>query len=263
MLMKMMLSKLGVEVVIVDDGRQAVQMASSQSFDLVLMDMQMPHMNGLEATRALKQQGYKAPIVALTANAMKGDDQECMDGGCDDYLTKPIDRRELQRILAKYLPARHEGTSKAIDSVPAQVHEPEALGSEQGFSKAQLSEPADSDISRIINWEQLIDRMGDEETIREIMPTYTKDIQKHFDALSEAMEHADCGFMASHAHALKGVGRNLGIERLFDIAGQMEHAGRGNDIETGILLFGSLKNEIDKVVTTLSQSDWIEKTPMV
>ncbi len=107
-LMKLMLSKLGVEVVITQDGNQALQKALSQPFDLILMDMQMPNMNGYEATRALKEQGYKTPIVALTANAMKGDDQKCMEAGCDDYLAKPIDRRELPRILAKYLATRHE-----------------------------------------------------------------------------------------------------------------------------------------------------------
>jgi len=114
MLMKLMLSKLGVDVVIAEDGNQAMQKALSQSFDLILMDMQMPHMNGFEATRALKQQGYKAPIVALTASAMNGDDQKCIEAGCDGYLTKPIDRRELQRILAKYLPAMQEATLNVI-----------------------------------------------------------------------------------------------------------------------------------------------------
>ncbi len=109
-LIELMLSKLGVDVVIAEDGNQAMRKALSQSFDLILMDMQMPHMNGYEATRSLKQQGYKAPIVALTANAMKGDGQKCMDAGCDDYLTKPIDCRELPRVLAKYLPAKHEDT---------------------------------------------------------------------------------------------------------------------------------------------------------
>ncbi len=107
-LMELMLSKLGIEVTIAGDGLQAVQKASSHCFDLILMDMQMPNMNGYEATRILKQQGIKAPIVALTANAMKGDDQACRDAGCDDYLTKPIGRRELSRILARYLPTSRE-----------------------------------------------------------------------------------------------------------------------------------------------------------
>jgi PAS domain S-box-containing protein len=114
-LMELMLAKLGVDVVIADDGNLAMQKALSQSFDLILMDMQMPHMNGYEATRALRQQSYEAPIVALTANAMKGDQQKCMDAGCDDYLAKPIDHRELTRIIGKYLPVRQESSRKKND----------------------------------------------------------------------------------------------------------------------------------------------------
>ncbi len=113
-LMKLVLSKLGVDVTIAEDGHQALKKALSQPFDLILMDMQMPNMNGYEATRALRQQGYEAPIVALTANAMKGDDQECLEAGCDGYLTKPIDRRDLPRILGKYLPAKPAGSDSEL-----------------------------------------------------------------------------------------------------------------------------------------------------
>jgi len=129
-LMKIMLSRLGVDVVIAEDGNQALQKALSQSFDLIFMDMHMPNMNGYEATRALKQQGYKTPIVALTANAMKGDEQACMEAGCDGYLVKPIDRRELPRILAKYLPVRPEAGSRISAATPTQLHEPEPCGFE-------------------------------------------------------------------------------------------------------------------------------------
>lgn len=104
-LMTMMLSKLGVDVTIADDGEDAVEKALSLPFDLVLMDIQMPRMNGYEATDRLRRQGYERPIVALTANAMRGDDQKCLEAGCDGYLAKPIDIRELQRLLVRYMPA--------------------------------------------------------------------------------------------------------------------------------------------------------------
>ena len=94
---------MGAEVTLVEDGQQAVHQALSQSFDLILMDIQMPHMTGYEAARALRQRGVYTPIVALTAHAMKGDDQACLAAGCNDYLAKPIDRRALQQVLAQYL----------------------------------------------------------------------------------------------------------------------------------------------------------------
>lgn len=112
-LMKLMLTELGVAVTIAADGNQALQLALSQSFDLILMDMQMPGMSGYEVAQALRQQNRRtAPIVALTANAMKGDDQICLDAGCDDYMPKPIDHQKLTRLLAKYLPLRQEAPSE-------------------------------------------------------------------------------------------------------------------------------------------------------
>lgn len=102
-LMELMLTKLGVEVVLAGDGSQALQMALSQSFDLILMDIRMPNMIGHEVTRALRRRGVAIPIVALTANAMKGDDQQCMAAGCNGYLPKPIDHQGLVKVLSEYL----------------------------------------------------------------------------------------------------------------------------------------------------------------
>ena len=98
-----------MEATIAEDGNEAVEKALAQKFDLILMDMMMPHMNGYDATDELRKQGITTPIIALTANAMKGDEQKCIDAGCDDYLAKPINREKLLKKLNKYLPARING----------------------------------------------------------------------------------------------------------------------------------------------------------
>ncbi len=103
---KTVLEKMNLDVTIVADGNEAMQKILAQEFDLILMDIQMPRMNGYEATKALRKQGITTPIVALTAYAIKGDDKKCLEAGCDDYLSKPLDRRELLKILQKYLPAK-------------------------------------------------------------------------------------------------------------------------------------------------------------
>ena len=90
---------------IVEDGQAAVEQVLRHEFDLILLDMQMPRLNGFEAARKLRKQGIRTPIVALTAGAIKGDERKCLEAGCDDYLTKPIDRKELLRVLGQYLPA--------------------------------------------------------------------------------------------------------------------------------------------------------------
>ncbi len=94
---------MDLEITVVDDGKQAVQKALEKQFDLIFMDIQMPNMNGYDATDALRKQGITTPIIALTANAMKGDDKKCIDAGCDDYLTKPINRDKLMEMLQKHL----------------------------------------------------------------------------------------------------------------------------------------------------------------
>ncbi len=103
MLIKLLLEKMGLEVTIVKDGRQAVNEVGVKKFDAIFMDIHMPNMNGYEATRAIRRKEIETPIIALTANAMKGDDLKCLAAGCTDYLPKPLDRKNLVRVLQKYL----------------------------------------------------------------------------------------------------------------------------------------------------------------
>ena len=117
MLIKILLNKHGLETTLVDNGQEAVEAIQAQNFDMIFMDMQMPVMNGYEATQALRQGGFKVTIVALTANAMTGDREKCLEAGCDDYLSKPIDRHQLQSILETSL------GSKDLDKQVDQVHE--------------------------------------------------------------------------------------------------------------------------------------------
>lgn len=104
-LIKLLLEKLGLQVTVVEDGKQAIENASTGQFDLIFMDMQIPVIDGYEATEQLRKKGLTTPIIALTANAMTGDDEKCLSVGCNDYMSKPIDREELLQMLCKYLPA--------------------------------------------------------------------------------------------------------------------------------------------------------------
>jgi CheY-like chemotaxis protein len=108
-LIAILLRKMGLDVVLVDDGLQAVEQCGQQTFDLILMDMQMPRMNGYDAVRQLRSQGVQTPIIAVTANAMSGDDQKCIDVGCDGYLSKPIDRKKLEELIGQYLGVQAAG----------------------------------------------------------------------------------------------------------------------------------------------------------
>jgi CheY-like chemotaxis protein len=102
-LIAILLQRMGLEVTLADDGLEAVEKCELQAFDVILMDMQMPNLNGYDATRQLRSQGVKTPIIAVTANAMTGDEQKCMDVGCDGYLSKPIDRNKLDELVSRHL----------------------------------------------------------------------------------------------------------------------------------------------------------------
>ena len=108
LILRHLLSKLNLEVDMANDGRSGCEMAETswvegRPYDLILMDIQMPGMDGFEATRWLRQQGWQGPIVALTAYAMAGDRERCLNAGCDDYLAKPVVAAQLREILTRYL----------------------------------------------------------------------------------------------------------------------------------------------------------------
>jgi len=245
-LMRLLLGKMGLKVTIAGDGREALQKALTQCFDIILMDIQMPKMDGYEAAKALRANGITTPIIALTASVMKGDDVKYSKAVCDGYLQKPIDGEKLDEILKKYLPS-----SSREQRRPAGV-----------VDESAQSEAAQGDIKmggNIINWDKLSNILEDEEEIKAIMPVYIADNREHLEGLCEAVKSGDSDSIRWHGHAIKGAGRNLGADRLSDIASEMECAGKENDVENARGLLEGLKAEFDKLVTFLSQPDWIEK----
>lgn len=101
--MELMLGKLGFEVTISGDGNETIEKGLSCQYDLIFMDIEMPFKNGYEVTGILRKKGITTPIIALTANAMVGDDEKCISAGCDDYLSKPVDKKQLVDAISKYL----------------------------------------------------------------------------------------------------------------------------------------------------------------
>ena len=106
-----LLRKAGAEVTVAENGQVAIDLAlkaqqAEDPFDAIVMDMQMPVVDGYEATRALRNAGYTKPIIALTANAMIEDRRKCLDAGCNDYTTKPIDRAMLLQVVARHVGER-------------------------------------------------------------------------------------------------------------------------------------------------------------
>jgi len=121
-LLTFMIRKCGPEVTLAQNGKIALEIAGSREFDLILMDMQMPVMDGLEATRLLRESGYQGAIVALTANALSEDREKCLEVGCNEFLTKPIDRHRFEQVLFRYMTTvdseiGHEGPDRIVSSL--------------------------------------------------------------------------------------------------------------------------------------------------
>ncbi len=135
-LIKTLLERLGLQVTIAEDGNEALQKVLTQQFDLIFMDMMMPHVNGYEAAKQLRKEGIKTPVIAVTANAMKGDNKECLEAGCDDYLAKPIDRRKLLKMLEKHLSSTSQEEDYSVaEDIDAIKHEVDMLSGHKPISR--------------------------------------------------------------------------------------------------------------------------------
>jgi CheY-like chemotaxis protein/HPt (histidine-containing phosphotransfer) domain-containing protein len=199
------LSRLGVTLDIANNGRQAVEMvhASPEKYAAVLMDMQMPEMDGLTATRELRRTGCTLPIIAMTANAMKSDLEACLDAGMNDHVTKPIDRKALVQSLRRWLP-RRPPSSEAESAAPA----------------------ADVQALEGIDVAGSLDRLGlDYETFKRMLVRFADTQGPTLDALRSAVAASDGDAAARHAHAIAGSSGNLGADALRAAAKAIEHAG--------------------------------------
>jgi PAS domain S-box-containing protein len=250
-LIKLMLERLGLSVSLVDNGNDAVREATHGSYDLVLMDVQMPQKNGHEATRELRSLGVTTPIVALTAHAMKEDRQECLAAGCSDYLAKPIDRDRLVAVLTPYL------RSKEDDSMSTQPRTTDASQPSAPDDSGSIS--ADDAVETpIIQWDRLISRIVEEDLVRELMPVCIQDNKTRLIGLIEAIQAKDAPNVKLYAHAIKGTSVNLGAERLSEAAKCLEHMAADGDLSRAEEYLHEIQTEFDRLERFVAQADWIE-----
>ncbi len=244
LLIRLMLERLGLDVTLVDNGNQAVQGAMRAEYDLILMDVQMPEKNGHEATEELRACGVKTPIVALTAHAMNEDRQACLDAGCDDFLTKPIERDRLLEVLAQYL---HREEKEDVD--------------ESHASGSGGESPASSEVDDVvvIEWDLLISRIVEEDLARELMPICLEDNKTRLALLIEAVQAHDAANAKLYAHSIKGSAANLGAERLSQAALELERLAGQGDLSEADECLQRIQTEFERFEAFVSQGDWIAK----
>jgi two-component system sensor histidine kinase/response regulator len=193
------LDELGFASHIVSNGQEAVDLITNTSFALILMDCQMPEMDGFAATRAIRhlemRTGLHVPIIAMTAHAMAGDREECLAAGMDDYISKPVDPDELRRLLEKWLPNGAAGK--------------DATSLSSGEQTA----------SQTLNMNKLKERYGDKATV--LLQLFAADAGMLMYKIVDACADSDWQQLRVSAHGMLGMAGSINAERLYDICRQL------------------------------------------
>jgi two-component system, sensor histidine kinase and response regulator len=233
-----LLQGYGHAITVANHGAEAVAAMNRDNYDLVLMDVQMPQMDGFEATRFIRDKeagtGRHTPIVAMTAHAMKGDRERCLVAGMDEYLSKPIQREELLRILTWV------ADSSAHQIVP------------QGTP--EQSEPPES--SPAIDLAAAMDRLGgDEELFAELVGLFRGEGPRMIQEISEALAARDSAALQRTAHGLKGAAGYLGGTQTVEAAHRLELIGASGELSAAPEAFQRLQEEIERLLAGLSSTN--------
>jgi signal transduction histidine kinase/CheY-like chemotaxis protein/HPt (histidine-containing phosphotransfer) domain-containing protein len=257
-----LLTLLGLSFAIAENGKEALEQLDREAFDVVLLDCQMPVMDGYTAVRILRQNetaksSKHMPVIAMTANAMAGDREKCLRAGMDDYLSKPLNRALLEQTLRRWIPAgatsRMPSAAPAADIAAAPVRPtlaPSFVAQAPPIPAVSAAGAAlDADVVR-----DLIEVMGDEFT--DLVRVYLEDTPKSIALLEKAAATADTQGLIAPAHSLKSTSANLGALSLSELAKRLEHGARAGDLgnETPTLVaelartFTRVRQELDSLV---------------
>ena len=235
-LVEALLEREGHGVVVANDGQEAVAAFRTEPFDLVLMDVQMPQMDGLEATATIRQaekpKGTHVPIIAMTAHAMQGDRERCLEAGMDEYLAKPIRVRRL------------------FDTIAGVVGE--SAAARAAAPAAPSTAPAAGD--GIVDWSTALQSVqGDVSLLRSIIAAFLEESPRLVAELGRAISEAAPNQVVRPAHTLKGSLQYLGARQAYQMALQLETLGREGSLQQAEGLFAALQSEMDRVMSALRE----------
>jgi len=196
------------------------------------MDVQMPVMDGFTAARTMREKGIKLPIIALTANAMRGFEQECLDNGYSDYTTKPVDIDKLMRMVARYLDGGENVLPDSMNSAP----QPEVVKPEKPQVSSKPSEP-------------VISRFSDHPKLKKVVQQFAEKLPGEIVSLNAAHAVGNLEEMATLAHWLKGAGGTVGYDAFTQPAEQLEAAAKSEQWENISTLLSQINTLTENLVS--------------
>jgi CheY-like chemotaxis protein/HPt (histidine-containing phosphotransfer) domain-containing protein len=226
------MSEAGYKADAVMNGLQAVKAAEDNRYDVILMDVQMPEMDGMTATkriRELKSENGNVPIIAITAHALMGDKEKCIEAGMDDYLSKPIRSEVLIQKIDKWLKVQVD-TKEAEDKS-------KSLDKDVIFDFAHLEKMS----------------AGDKEFEADLIETYLGDVVNRFQTLEAAIEESVSTKVINEAHTIKGASYSVGAKKVGDEAYGIELSGKLNDFKSALERLPKLKKAIEETKTLLKE----------
>ncbi len=231
-LVRIVLTRLGLEVEEAENGELAVAQALAGDFDLVLMDMQMPVMDGYTAATLLREQGFDRPIIALTANAMQGDEERCQEAGCSGYLTKPIDMDRMIGVLGEKL-GFDESSGQGLPDIGSAADVPPS----RPVPSDAPSFPAAEEKESVLRSTLPID----DPEFRSIVCQFVEMIDEKLLQMELTCEQQQGEALADLAHWLKGSGGTVGFAEFTAPARQLEEAAQQGDFSRARCLVEELR----------------------
>jgi signal transduction histidine kinase/DNA-binding response OmpR family regulator/HPt (histidine-containing phosphotransfer) domain-containing protein len=243
---KAMLESLGLEARSAPNGEEALRLVRAGDYDAVLMDCQMPVMDGFAATSAIRRDEHEAgrahtlPIIAITANALQGDREACLAAGMDDYLSKPFSQQQLAAVIGRWIALPLVATVHHDDEPPRLPPESVEVIQREVINRAAL------DAIRALSKE------GGDALVHKVIAAYVDDTPQHLQTLRRAISVDDPNSVRKVAHSLKSASANVGAQKLAQLCKEMEHLGRAETTEGADVILTDMEHEFQAVRESLT-----------